>query len=397
MAAKIEEDKKKKKKQSDPVVSQSKAVLAHADFLKTVQQMHDILLQLGICDEGKVIQSQISTICEKLYCTFPEDEKVRNCIPNTMVYLLAETFPLGAKKNTVKRVYNMRKALRLLDYSEVTILQQLLLRAVASSLYLSSTDGVKFIICAFNADPLLPALLHSAIVPQIPSSHNNIIQTYGEIYYKAWSKAEGQTLLKIEHDCIQDLMYHAIHARNDNLFGKLRIILNAFHAQKNQKGVDEMLLRLYEPILFRCLSVANSIVRRNAVMILSDSFPLRNPESNRTENDRLLEKQISDFKTILFDECPQVREMSIEGLSRVLTVYWEIISSDDVFWFLKKLASKLAYDATSPDVRIAVCKGLMMMLDNHLAQPSLKSKYQRMHEFYCDTLFRNITKAWNID
>jgi hypothetical protein len=36
----------------------------------------------------------------------------------------------------------------------------------------------------------------------------------------------------------------------------LRVVLDGFHSQKGVKGVDEMLLRLYQPILFRSLQVS---------------------------------------------------------------------------------------------------------------------------------------------
>ena len=38
-------------------------------------------------------------------------------------------------------------------------------------------------------------------------------------------------------------------------FRLLLQVMNAFHRQKKQRGVDEMLLRLYNPILWRALTV----------------------------------------------------------------------------------------------------------------------------------------------
>lgn len=52
-----------------------------------------------------------------------------------------------------------------------------------------------------------------------------------------------------------------------------------------------MLLNLYEPILWRSLSAANPIVRKNAATLLIDAFPLQNPESPQREVDEILQKQ----------------------------------------------------------------------------------------------------------
>jgi hypothetical protein len=32
------------------------------------------------------------------------------------------------------------------------------------------------------------------------------------VYYRAWKLSSGQTRLKVEHACIQDLMHRGIHA-----------------------------------------------------------------------------------------------------------------------------------------------------------------------------------------
>jgi condensin-2 complex subunit G2 len=111
------------------------------------------------------------------------------------------------------------------------------------------------------------------------------------LYYKTWKNSSGKTLLSVEYNCIQNLMYHAIHSRDFSLFKSIRVILDAFHLNKKQNGVDELLLRLYEPILFRSLSVANEDVRRNAALLLIDSFPFRNPDHNKEESEILIQKQ----------------------------------------------------------------------------------------------------------
>lgn len=67
----------------------------------------------------------------------------------------------------------------------------------------------------------------------------------------------------------------AILASTPAMAASLRRVLDGLHSQKHQPGVDKMLLELYEPILFRRLSAANPDVRRNALQLLVDAFPLR--------------------------------------------------------------------------------------------------------------------------
>ncbi len=49
----------------------------------------------------------------------------------------------------------------------------------------------------------------------------------------------------------------SIHVAKAHMSKALATILSVFHLKKKQRGVDQMLLRLYEPILWRSLKVAN--------------------------------------------------------------------------------------------------------------------------------------------
>ena len=74
---------------------------------------------------------------------------------------------------------------------------------------------------------------------------------------------------------VQGLMEAALHASSASMAAALRRVLGALHGAKSAPGVDALLLRLYQPILFRALSAANPAVRRNALGLLVDAFPLQ--------------------------------------------------------------------------------------------------------------------------
>lgn len=72
-------------------------------------------------------------------------------------------------------------------------------------------------------------------------------------------------------------MLAAIHGSGPSLVGNIRRVLSELHRSKRLGGagsVDSMLVRLYEPILFRALAAANAGVRRSALHLLLDAFPL---------------------------------------------------------------------------------------------------------------------------
>lgn len=102
---------------------------------------------------------------------------------------------------------------------------------------------------------------------------------YGELYHAAWKRSAGPVLRALEHDCVQDLANHCIHAASPALASALRRVLGAFHQHKKFRAVDELLHRVYEPILWRALRVANAAVRRQAALLFVDAFPVQDPDA----------------------------------------------------------------------------------------------------------------------
>ena len=70
-------------------------------------------------------------------------------------------------------------------------------------------------------------------------------------------------------------MRACVLAETLSLHSAIQQVLDGFHSKKAQASIDALLLRLYEPLLFRGLAAANSNVRRNSLLTLFDAFPLQ--------------------------------------------------------------------------------------------------------------------------
>ena len=69
-------------------------------------------------------------------------------------------------------------------------------------------------------------------------------------------------------------MQAAIVSSTQTLAASLRRVLGGLNTEKRLSGMDAMLLRLYQPILFRTFSSTNANVRSNAIDLLLDAFPI---------------------------------------------------------------------------------------------------------------------------
>uniref|UniRef100_A0A8D0L9X4 Non-SMC condensin II complex subunit G2 n=1 Tax=Sphenodon punctatus TaxID=8508 RepID=A0A8D0L9X4_SPHPU len=195
-----------------------------------------------------------------------------------------------------------------------------------------------------------------------------------EVYFRAWKKASGEVLEVIEHNCVQDFMHHAIHLpRNSPLHSKVRELLCYFHKQsKCRQGVEEMLYRLYQPILWRALKARNSEIRSNAALLFVDAFPILDPHLNNEDTDHEIQRQFDELFSLLEDPQPLVRSTGVLGVSKIAFKYWEMIPAAVLADLLKKLIEDLAFDVTSADVRCSVFKCLPIILDNLLSHPLLE-------------------------
>jgi condensin-2 complex subunit G2 len=139
--------------------------------------------------------------------------------------------------------------------------------------------GRRFLAGAFALHQSFPQQLHTTVKEQLPRARKPVLTAYAGVYFKAWRAApEGGVLqTEIETSCIQDLMQCCVHAATAALFNNVLALLDAFHEQKRQRGVDAMLLRLYDPILWRSLKTANPGVRMQACTVLAHAFPLHDP------------------------------------------------------------------------------------------------------------------------
>ncbi|DBA71994.1 TPA: hypothetical protein ACH3X2_010737 [Trebouxia sp. C0005] len=295
-------------------------------------------------------------------------------VPQMIPYLLYQATVSGRAAD-VKRCYSSQGALALLDFDDPSIqgVQALMVRAAMLPPFLRCADGRKFIAHLFSLHPKMVYELTAVILNQIVSGRKSVLDAYGEIIFKAWRAATGACLERIETHLIQNsLIRSALRASSPALAASLRRVLEGLHSQRLTPGSDAMLLRLYHPLLFRDLAAANAGVRNNALQLLIDAFPLQDTSASAEESDELLQRQFEGLSKGLQDDAPAVRITAASGICALLNTYWELMPAGITAAYLKHLTDEVAYDSSSPGVRLAAVQGLTGLVDNPLAQPLLK-------------------------
>ncbi len=83
--------------------------------------------------------------------------------------------------------------------------------------------------------------------------------------FTAWQTGDADVRSSIEMNFVQELAHRVCVVASESVAVAGRRVLRAWHHSKDVPTVDETLLRLYEPFIWRHLAAANSRVRRNTV------------------------------------------------------------------------------------------------------------------------------------
>jgi len=235
---------------------------------------------------------------------------------------------------------------------------------------------------------LLINLVASVIKPQLASGSKAVAGAYGHIFFLAWTESQAQkdeveelgahesdgnvqASAQALEDTIQGFLREGVHASEDKYFKGVRFMLQAFHDVQRSK-LDAMLLRVYDPILWRSLRCANAQVRAQAAVVFLDVFPLQHADGRAEDNDKILQKQFDLLAALLTDSDQRVRAHAALGVCHILKEYWESLPLNTTHNILKFLIDTLSVDASCANVRYAVFVGLGELFQQPLTHTLLK-------------------------
>uniref|UniRef100_A0A7N0V790 Condensin-2 complex subunit G2 n=1 Tax=Kalanchoe fedtschenkoi TaxID=63787 RepID=A0A7N0V790_KALFE len=360
-------------------VSHPRDVFSPGDLYPAVKLLHDNLL---LFESDPVLLAEICSVCEEWWKRdLPERESV---ISLFLPVLLSKSLT-DNKKVDVHKIFSLREAFELFDFEDESIedLKLLLMRAVIAPVYWKAEDGRKFIASMFGLNMQLMKDIFAMIKAQVPFGKKSMLDAYGEILFRAWKVAEEDKREEIENQFVQSLIESAILASSSSLSASIRRILGGFVNQRTSEGVEKLLYRLAEPIVFRSLQVANSNVRLNALHLLLDFFPLEDPDSTKDVKDVLHNKQFFLIEKLLKDDCPDVRVVAVEGSCRILHLFWEIIPSSTITKIIVKILDDMSYDANK-EVRLSSVNGIIFLLGNPQTHELLKVLLSRIGHLLFD-------------
>ena len=370
----------------EPPKSASLASVVPKGFLHTLFTLHGALLRV----KSEKMQESIARLCEVWWSSGVEgcESLVAQLMPYRVLVLLSRG--RSAAGMDVTRVWQLRDALLLFDTEDESFdsLRSLLLRCATLPVIYRAVAGrrlLSFLFARISASFMLE--MHQVIMAQIveASKRSTMPALFGEVYYRAWSlcgdaeasdgEGDGEgdgsdaasRIMKatFEERCVQDCMSRCVRTASASLHAVVRSLLaSAFHARKKDAGVDALLCRLWEPIVWRSLRAAHPTLRLHATHALCDAFPLQDPDGlSAEENAALLDKQYDVLNERLRDDDAAVRVAAAKGVCRVLASFWKLTPAAQRRKLLCTLVDDLANDVASTNVRVAVMEGISTIVE----------------------------------
>jgi hypothetical protein len=339
----------------------------------TLGLLHDIIFDLSGQD-GLALQEAIAKVCEAMWVG--ERKGAELLVAQLVPFLLLKALSEEARDADVKRLFGVRGALLLMDLDDASsdTLKGLLLRCTMHPRFLKTEIGRRFVVFLFGLQVGFIEDIHATIKNQVPHASHEALSAYGDIYLRAWRDSAGapgafgsavqNVFRRAIEGCLQELMQGSVLANLTSTHIALRAVLQPLHRAKcRSTGTpgaaehDTMLTKLWEPILWRSLSVASPMARVQATRALADAFPLQTfaleaGVDNDGANDTLLQKQFDALRLLVSDCDPRVRVAAVEATTEVLTEYWEAIPSKISRALITHFTAKLANDSTSTNVKI---------------------------------------------
>ncbi|KAJ4920329.1 hypothetical protein JOQ06_027979 [Pogonophryne albipinna] len=261
----------------------------YSSLLEIIHRLHD-LLELQPVSEAP-LQLQILRLCDAWW---KKDLKEKETFGRSaMIIALTKSFDLKKPGTEIQRVWSLREVLLGLDYTSEDNKQMmdLLLKCFQRPAFLRNDDGKRFLVFLFSWNINFISVIHGTIKNQLEFFSMMVTAHIAEIYFRAWKKAGGDFLEKIESSCVQDLMQNAIFLHRSSP------IVSYFHSRKGCEKVDKMLSNLYKPILWKALSAPNFEVRANATLLFTEAFPVLDMENGNKSTDEATQKQLD---TVMF-------------------------------------------------------------------------------------------------
>ena len=350
-----------------------------SSILTLASHLHDESFVL--VDDAPTLQEHVCILCERVWklgeAVGPRRDSL---VAATLLYLLFRSLVSPHPAGYLKRLYQMRDALQVLDYTDPAthFMTKCMLKATMHPSFLRQADGRKLLAYMFTLHDDLVHEFVTVVRNQLAGSSgsNSLHLAYGEVLYRAWRDALGGIKLQLE-TALCSLAEASVHVTSTPTRLAVRKALSFFsqqrcraHSHASADAIDSLLVRMYLPWLASSLSVANPHVRQHACAALGDMFPFVDPQRPE-EHNATMRRLLKSLAHCLADQVVSVRVEACRTTAMLLGSYWELVPRLIREGMVRAVCRDLCGDVASTAVRVAGLEALRVLCENPHAAATL--------------------------
>eukprot|EP00366_Plasmodium_knowlesi_P002894 XP_002260391.1 hypothetical protein, conserved in Plasmodium species [Plasmodium knowlesi strain H] len=300
-------------------------------------------------------------ICE---LNLEESEFSANVKVNLLIFLLWKTCSSEGKGVDISRLKKNKDLCKYIKWGipEKSTNSFYLLCSYSLNLpkFYAHPDGKFFLAHVWSqhesiASHLFNKFLHNTVL----LSHESISH-YSQIIHSTWKNCEGvmkETLeVQIEH-----LVNLALKCPI-KVAARFRNVLSIFHNNKGDKSINNLIFKIYEPVIWRSLMVIAQLeTSLQCDVHISDDFPCRGSLHKERELSSLHGEALLDLAE---DVNACVLQAVAKCICHVLNELWEIISEQKRSALVEVLLTKLLKEKQQDNVKVEVLLGFHEMAKN---------------------------------
>jgi len=284
---------------------------------------------------------------------------------NEICHVLSKGVANKAKQRDISSIFKLNDLISKIDLSDVQYdnIKNLVEDCIVNDNIIKIEKGQKIMSSFMSYLVSSLGKLTEKILINLRTKNKQYSKSLGSIVMNCWVGCDVQERSAIEVMVIKPIIENAILGETPTLSKNSKSFFDSFKEKRRKKEVSTTIVHLFEPIVFRYIHAANALVRHNAALLFIFMFPLQSPSFSSERNLQLLDFQLSELKSALFDESPKVRSTIAKGVCRILYEWWDLIPSQSRHDLIRQLTTELCFDSSSPLVRTAVLKGIVYLLD----------------------------------
>ncbi|CAD7956244.1 unnamed protein product [Amoebophrya sp. A25] len=281
------------------------------------------------------------------------------------------------KQQDVNRLWEMREIFRILDLeANASSHVKQRLNTCLTEICFYRGDGPKFLQFLITMSPNAAADFDESLYNILPTRTPNQIKTLSEVYLDVWKRWDAQARKNDDSESaveavkslqdferrLQNWMLIALQG-NKEAHKTALAFLRPFHKNRseNEYRLNDMLVRLWSPLLWRNLQMPNAIVRAQATSVFAMVFPLTSSGMNKDELEEKMQKHFKHMRDLLEDKDSGVRFSATQMVCKVLASWWSVVPNNEASALLEKIAA-VGRDKGCPENRAVVASSLKMLI-----------------------------------